>query len=111
MRTIERPIPQEEVRRVLENRKIPRKRKYLRRAIKLLTYQQNSLFTAIVRVGLSSRADNINCLILGGAGTGKSRSFIIICISLSAIVYSVESYLQILNHFPIKRTASYFGAN
>lgn len=77
MRTRERPIPQEEVRRVLENRKIPRKRKYLRRAIKLLTYQQNSLFTANVRVGLSSRADNINCLILGGAGTGKSRSFII----------------------------------
>lgn len=60
-----------------QGREVRHRKKNLRKAMRMLTFQQNSLFTANVRVGMSSKADNINCLILGGAGTGKSRSFII----------------------------------
>lgn len=53
------------------------KRRTIRKAMKQYKYLNNTLYTANVRVGMASRAKNINCMIVGGAGTGKSRGFII----------------------------------
>ena len=76
-RSVVRTMPSSEIDELMHGGYVRHNPKHIKKALKMLTFQQNTLFTANVKVGMSSRADNINCLILGGAGTGKSRSFII----------------------------------